>query len=43
MNDIYVKDIIKPFNGGDGVLAAFLKDNGDIYNGRESFLKDCNV
>jgi hypothetical protein len=30
-----VKDIVKPFDSGDGVIAVFLKDDVDTYNGKE--------
>ena len=38
MDGVCVKGIVEPFDGGDGVLAAFLEDDGDARNGRESSL-----
>jgi hypothetical protein len=34
---------VEPFNGEDSVLAAFLKNNGDVYNGKESSLEGRNT
>ena len=35
---VCVKGIVEPFDRGDGVLAAFLEDDVDARNGRESSL-----
>jgi hypothetical protein len=38
MDGVYVKSIVESFDGEDGVLTAFLEDNGDARNGREPSL-----
>jgi len=43
MDGVCVKGIVESFDGEDGVLAAFLEDDGDARNGREPSLGGCGA